>query len=78
MKVLEELNKQIESNGCIHMLGNFFANVERSTEKAVLIDIHGGKNWFPKSAFQMKKIDENLYCFGIKSFFANKFNGTSK
>jgi hypothetical protein len=77
MRAIEELNKQVQSNGCIHMVGNFFANVEKSTDKAVLIDIHGSKNWFPKSAFQMKDMGENLYCFGIKSFFANKFNGTN-
>ena len=77
MKAIEELNKQIQSNNCIHMVGNFFANVEKSTDKAVLIDIKGGKNWFPKSAFQMKDMGENLYCFGITSFFANIFNGLS-
>lgn len=76
MKALLELNKQIEKNGCIHMAGNFFANVEKSTEKAVLIDIHGSLNWFPKSAFQIKDMGNNLYVFGLKSFFANKFNGT--
>jgi hypothetical protein len=75
MKAIEELNNQIEKNGCIHMAGNFFASVEKSTEKAVLINIHGAKNWFPKSAFQMKKMD-SIYVFGIKSFFTNKFNGT--
>ena len=77
MEAISELNKQIQLNGCIHMVGNFFANVEKSTEKAVLIDIHGSKNWFPKSAFQMKDMGENLYCFGVKSFFLNKFNGAS-
>lgn len=77
MKTLNELNKQIEANGCIHMIGNFFANVDKTTEKAILIDIHGSKNWFPKSAFIMKDMGENLFCFRIKSFFSNKFNGTN-
>ena len=27
--------------------------------------------------FQMKDMGENLFCFGVKSFFANKFNGIS-
>ena len=75
MNTIEELNKQIASNGCIHMIGNYFANVDKSTEKAILVDIHGRKNWFPKSAFTMKDMG-GIYCFGIKSFFANKFNGT--
>jgi hypothetical protein len=75
MNTIEELNKQIASNGCIHMIGNYFANVDKSTEKAILVDIHGHKNWFPKSAFTMKDMG-GIYCFGIKSFFANKFNGT--
>jgi hypothetical protein len=76
MNAIKELNKQIEKNGCIHMAGNFFAYVEKATEKAVLIDVHGSKNWFPKSAFQIKKMDDDLYVFGLKSFFSNKFNGT--
>lgn len=76
MITLDELNKQIQANGCIHMVGDFFANVEKSTEKAVLVNIHGSKNWFPKSAFQMRDMGNNLYCFGLKTFFANKFNGT--
>lgn len=50
----------------------FFLDVEKETEKAVLIQMYGKLHWLPKSAFVGKDLGDNLIAFTIKPFFINQ------
>jgi hypothetical protein len=58
--------------GSIMTTNGFFLDVEKETEKAVLIQMYGKLHWLPKSAFVGKDLGDNLICFSIKPFFANQ------
>lgn len=75
MTTLELLENEIKS-GSICMKGNFFLDIEKTTEKAINFQYYGKLHWLPKSAFIAEKFGD-VYIFSIKSFFAkqimNKF-----
>jgi hypothetical protein len=58
--------------GSIHTQDGFFLDVEKETEKALLIQMYGKLHWLPKSAFVGKDLGHNCIVFSIKSFFANQ------
>jgi hypothetical protein len=62
--------------GSIHLASNFFADVEKETEKAVYIQYFGKMHWLPKSAFIGKDLGEGTHItcivFTIKPFFMNQ------
>lgn len=58
--------------GSIHTHDNFFLDVEKETEKAVLIQMYGKLHWLPKSAFVGKDLGDNCIVFSIKPFFFNQ------
>lgn len=62
--------------GSIQTVNNFFLDVEKETEKAVLIQMYGKLHWLPKSAFIGKNIGSetsgDCIVFSIKPFFFNQ------
>ena len=67
---MNELQLQIE-NGSIHMVGNYFIDVEKQTEKAVQVQYLGKLHWMPKSVFQLKDMG-GLIVFGMKQCMSDK------
>jgi len=58
--------------GSIMTPNGFFLDVEKETEKAVLIQMYGKLHWLPKTAFVGKDLGNNCVVFTIKPFFANQ------
>ena len=62
--------------GSIHTADNFFLDVEKETEKVVLIQMYGKLHWLPKTAFVGKNIGTktsgDCIVFSIKPFFFNQ------
>lgn len=57
--------------GSIQTHDNFFLDVEKETEKAVLVQMYGKLHWLPKSAFVGKNSGGSV-SFSIKPFFFNQ------
>ena len=58
--------------GSIHTSDNFFLDVEKETEKALLIQMYGKLHWLPKSAFVGTDLGNNCIVFYIKPFFVKQ------
>jgi len=58
--------------GSIATPDGFFLDVEKETEKAVLIQMYGKLHWLPKSAFVGKDLGNDCVVFTIKPFFNNQ------
>jgi len=67
---METLQTQID-NGAIHMLGNFFLDVDGQTEKAVKVQYLGRYHWMPKSVFKSRKLGD-MTVFGIQQWMIDK------
>jgi len=58
--------------GSIMTNNGYFLDVEKETEKAILIQLYGKLHWLPKSAFVGKDLGNDCIVFSIKPFFANQ------
>jgi hypothetical protein len=58
--------------GSIATNNGYFLDVEKETEKAILIQLYGKLHWLPKSAFVGKDLGNDCIVFSIKPFFANQ------
>jgi hypothetical protein len=58
--------------GSIATYDGFFLDVEKETEKAILIQMYGKLHWLPKSAFVGRDLGHDCIVFSIKPFFAKK------
>jgi hypothetical protein len=58
--------------GSIMTNNGYFLDVEKETEKAILIQLYGKLHWLPKSAFVGKDLGNDCIVFSIKPFFTNQ------